>query len=797
MGDLPGARPYYKRSLAINEKVLGPEHPATATSLTNLGALLDAMGDPAGARPYLERALAIREKVLGPEHPATAASLNNLGFLLKAKADLPGARPYYERALAIWEKVLGPEHSATAASLNNLGTLLLDMGDLPGARPYLERALAIREKVLGPEHPGTARSLNNLGSLLKAMGDLPGARPYYERALAIVKNVLGPEHPDTAAILNNLGFLLWQVGDTSEARRRVKAGFAGTEKSIQLLLDVTSERERMLVVESRRSDLDTFLSLFDRRNDSQAIHSGVLRWKGVVAESLIVQRMALLSSREPELPELFDRLTETRRELATAVFSTPTTVEERERRDARLSELTMEKERLERDLAKRSTAFRLEQGIVAAGSAELCARLPEGTALVDYLRFARFSVPEGTDDLRRTPSYVAFVLLGGACDTPIRVELGAAAAIEEAVLHYRQLIDANADPARINGTAQRLRKLVWDPVEEHFGDRIHVWVVPDAALAGVPFGALVDEDGKYLIEQYHLGFLSSCQQLLRLAWEEQRAVSGALVAGGIDYDAGGSGKATAEVSATATRTAPTDRSGLFPFGALATTGPEATAIAKELGESSVVLLTGANATEPRIKRDAPSRRIVHLATHGFFATGTLRSALEGNDSAPRAGLGALQTMGQRQVTGFNPMVLSGVILAGANVRAAEQTTRGDDDGVLTAEEVASLDLRGTELVVLSACETGLGEVKSGEGVLGLRRAFVFAGARALVMSLWKVPDQETMELMKAFYAKVTAEPTLDKGEAMRAAQLELIEHLRERDGVADPRLWAAWVVSGR
>jgi CHAT domain-containing protein len=216
-----------------------------------------------------------------------------------------------------------------------------------------------------------------------------------------------------------------------------------------------------------------------------------------------------------------------------------------------------------------------------------------------------------------------------------------------------------------------------------------------------------------------------------------------------------------------------------------------------LGDDGVVLLTSGEATEPRIKRDAPGRRVVHLATHGFFATGKVRSALEGDDGAHRSGFGAIEMMGQRGVIGFNPMVLSGVTLSGANVRAAGEVTRGDDDGVLTAEEVASLDLRGAELVVLSACDTGLGEVKSGEGVLGLRRAFAFAGARALVMSLWKVPDQETMELMKTFYAMVKAEPTLDKGEAMRTAQLELIDRLRQRDGLADPRLWAAWVVSGR
>jgi tetratricopeptide (TPR) repeat protein len=217
-GELAGARPYYERALEIREKALGPDHPDTATSLNNLGNLLQALGDLVGARPYYERALVIHEKVLGPDHPDTAMNLNNLGGLLDTQGDLAGARPYYERALAINEKVLGPDHPDTAMSLNNLGYLLRAQGDLAGARPYYARALEIREKALGPEHPDTATSLNNLGYLLRAQGDLVGARPYYERALVINEKVLGPDHPDTATSLNNLGGLLNAQADLAGAR---------------------------------------------------------------------------------------------------------------------------------------------------------------------------------------------------------------------------------------------------------------------------------------------------------------------------------------------------------------------------------------------------------------------------------------------------------------------------------------------------------------------------------------------------------------------------------------------------
>jgi tetratricopeptide (TPR) repeat protein len=232
MGDLAGARPYYERALAITEATMGPDHPDTASSLNNLGYLLQDMGDLAGARPYYERALTIWEEALGPDHPSTATSLNNLGSLLRTMGDLSAARPYYERALAICQKALGPDHPETAISLNNLGMLLQAMGDLAGARPYYERALAIAEKALGPDHPSTAASLNNLGSLLRAMGDLVGARSYYEQSLAIAEKALGPDHPSTATSLNNLGSLLRAMGDLAVARPYLERALAIAEEAL-------------------------------------------------------------------------------------------------------------------------------------------------------------------------------------------------------------------------------------------------------------------------------------------------------------------------------------------------------------------------------------------------------------------------------------------------------------------------------------------------------------------------------------------------------------------------------------
>ncbi|MCZ7669410.1 MAG: tetratricopeptide repeat protein [Chloroflexi bacterium] len=250
-GQYTAARPFYERALAIREQALGPDHPDTAQSLNNLGALHSAMGNLSEARPFYERALAIREQALGSDHPDTARSLNNLGALHRAMGNLSEARPFYERALAINEQALGPDHPDTARSLNNLGYLHRAMGNLSDARPFYERALAITEQALGPDHPDTARSLNNLGSLLQDMGNLSEARPFYERALAIREQALGPDHPDTALSLNNLAVLSYYENDKAEAAHLMQRALIIWEAALGSdHPDTQSSRQSLSIIQS-------------------------------------------------------------------------------------------------------------------------------------------------------------------------------------------------------------------------------------------------------------------------------------------------------------------------------------------------------------------------------------------------------------------------------------------------------------------------------------------------------------------------------------------------------------------
>ena len=224
------AEPLYERALAIREKVLGEEHPDTATTLNNLAWLYESQGRYDEAEPLYERALAIYEKVLGEEHPDTATTLDNLAGLYRNQGRYDEAEPLYERALAIREKVLGEEHPDTATTLHNLAGLYGDQGRYDEAEPLYERALAISEKVLGEQHPHTASTLNNLAGLYRNQGRYDEAEPLYERALAISEKVLGEEHPDTASTLHNLAGLYESQGRYDEAEPLYERALAISEK---------------------------------------------------------------------------------------------------------------------------------------------------------------------------------------------------------------------------------------------------------------------------------------------------------------------------------------------------------------------------------------------------------------------------------------------------------------------------------------------------------------------------------------------------------------------------------------
>jgi CHAT domain-containing protein len=355
-----------------------------------------------------------------------------------------------------------------------------------------------------------------------------------------------------------------------------------------------------------------------------------------------------------------------------------------------------------------------------------------------------------------------------------------------------------ADPYRVAGTA--LRRRVWDPIARHLTDVATVFVVPDGTLNLVSMAALPIGQASYLLDRGPVFHYLSAERDIVMNPSTRGSNEGLLAVGGAAFDDAsafaGAVKSTASARAQPAR--PSDRTvrggcddlSSLQFGALGGTTKEVHELARLWTESRAQILESQAATERAFKSAAPGRRVLHLATHGFFL-GACGPMVAGTRSV--GGLVAAPTPSATAGLQDNPLLLSGLALAGANRRKAAGPD--DEDGILTAEEVAGLNLTGVEWAVLSACDTGRGEVRIGEGVFGLRRAFQMAGVHTVIMSLWSVEDQATMEWMRALYVNRVQEG-LSTAEAMHAASLSVLRARRARGLTTHPFYWGGFIAAG-
>jgi CHAT domain-containing protein/tetratricopeptide (TPR) repeat protein len=833
MGDFAAARPLYERALAIYEETSGKESSRVASTLSNLAGLFWDLGNTDEAIRLSRRALAIREKLLGKENPEVALNLHNLAVVVWKAGDRAEAKLLFERALAAQEKALGADHPDVALTLNGLALLRAEEGDLPESRKLHERALAIREKALGPDHPDVAESLVNLAGLLVLSGDIDRARTMYERALAIREKAFGAEHPVVAENLNDLASFLWATGNYPAALQRSLRAQAILRRQFERTAPSLSEREALDYERLRISGLDLALSVLvvspkagPVPANAEKVWDELIRSRGLVLDEMANRRHAASRGEEPEAASLAQTLSAARNRLAALVVRGPIS-EQPEDYGAEIAKAEADKERAERDLAEKSAPFREQLARSRGGLAEVAAALPPGDALVAYVEYEQ--PPELPEDLQDSSSrpdpgraYLALVLTSGS-KGPVLFPLGPATRIESLIREWKKNLASEPaglplaggrGEARCREAGGRLRKAVWDPLAASLGGASTVFIVPDGALSLVSLAALPAGKAGYLVESGPLVHYLSAERDLVGSVSGRPAGKGILALGGPDFDAlrdepvpkSGALAAAKPVTRAADadpalyRSPPVTCDDLqkLRFSPLPGAAEEAAEVYSlwlqagggDADGATATKLIGPDATEASFKRRAPGYRVLHLATHGFFLENRCPSVLE--NARARAGQRFTGSREAPAILGDNPLLLSGLALAGANRRQAAGAEA--EDGILTAEEIASLDLSGVEWAVLSACETGLGPVMGGEGVLGLRRAFEVAGVKTLIMSLWKVEDQTSREWMRHLYEG--RRRGLGTAEATRHASLEMLKDLRSRHKSTHPFFWGAFVAAG-
>jgi CHAT domain-containing protein/tetratricopeptide (TPR) repeat protein len=772
---------YYKRTLAIYENVLGPWHASTAIILNNLAALYDSQGRKTEAERLYIRSIAIKERVLGPDHHSTASSLNNLAALYQLQGRYREAEPLQRRDLAISEKVLGPEHPSTATSLNNLAQLYRAQGRYEEAVAISRRTLSIREKVLGSDHLSTALSLNNLAELYRIQGRYGEAEPLYQRSLAIYGRRLGPEHPDTAGRLNNLALLYFEMAKAPAAEPLVQrlnhtqANWLRRELPLQ-----PRELRRSLIDEQPDASALAFALHHQSPTAATLALETRLNRQGLLAE--IERRQALLKGSSPETRQLAEEVAGIDRQLSSMSLS-----------QAQREPLRQQRQQLEAQLYRLLPALKIDPVTNAQVAAALRAAAPQGL-LLEFQKYGPWRKGAKGQGEWGPPRYLALLLRP---DGTIRaIALGEAAPIDAAVA---EAVAASADPNRQAQAPQKLAevsRLVLAPLQRELTGVRELFVSPDGELNRLPFAALpvagpkdggiadgpITADGRTLGDAVALRLLTTGRDLLRLQQPAKAGATAVLIANP-DFNAASrsaTGGASASAAAASTATGPSvlrggqQRSpgvrGLTAWQPLGGTEQEARQLAPLLGGGAVISGPAATAAVVLAQR-AP--RILHIATHGFFLA----------DQAPINGTAAPATPNRE-----DPLQRSGLVFAGANRPDANP----NDDGYLTAAEATAMDLEGTELVTLSACETGLGGVRSGEGVYGLQRSLAVAGARSTLLSLWRVDDGLTVTFMERYYNKLKAGQ--GRADALRDTQAEFRNN--KNSTYNDIRVWGAFQLSG-
>ncbi len=778
-GDLTAAHDYYTRALAIEER-LAPTSLAVAGSLDNLGLVAKDRGDLTAAHDYHTRALAIFER-LAPTSLTVAISLNNLGGVAHNRGDLTAAHDYYTRALAIFER-LAPNSLTVAASLGNLGVVANDRGDLTAAHDYYTRALAIRER-LALNSLDVAGSLNNLGNVAVKRGNLTQAHDYHTRALAIYER-LAPDSLTVATSLNNLGFLA--LKQAPDVRRGALLLFLRAVEIVEAQRGkIQSAEARALLAEQHTNKYTGLLRAHLALNDLSAAFATIERGRARSLVELLAERQIDFRADAPE--DLLKRQDELERQRSITYASRrrldPNKSDAGVRDDDQGAKLRAEIERLAREqrdltaeIQRKSPKFAALQYPTPLDFKRAQAALDPGTLLLTYFvddeETFLFTV---TPDDRRGDGERG---RRGDGETGRRGEQGnglrlyrikvKAKDLRELVLEFRQALAAQG---AVNRRGRELYNLLVRPAQALIDQAERVLICPDEVLHALPFGALVTSPPAPLLTGEGSGQQRNRSAKQRLPSPVRRG------AGGEVYFADLKPLHTIVSMTTYAELRHVKRVPVSPrppvpasptllafgdpvyakagdanarglnFAPLPGTRAEVEAIAKLYGKQASARL-GADASEANAKKELASFRLIHFACHG-------------------------------RLDPFSPLDSGLALSADAN-----------NDGLLQAWEIFQHIKLNADLVVLSACETGLGRTTKNEGIIGLTRALQYAGAKSIVMSLWSVSDESTAALMTAFYSE------LKKGTSKDIALQRAMATVRKDPKWAHPFYWAPFVIAG-
>lgn len=826
IGDYKQVAYYLKKSIQIGENTLGENSSGYAALLNNIGLLYLNMSDYKLSETYLKKALDINVKNFGDNHLSCADNYNNLGNLFSELGDYYTAEYYYKKALEIRSYFLGTNHIKYAGSLENLGILYLELNDLNNAIDYVSKSLEIRKEILGNSHPDYFLSLINMGGIYYKKGDFNNAERnfklveeyyvkntdknfeyysstlinmalimykrkeyylsenYYVKALEYLGNVLDEQSPKLFTLSNSYAYLQLKTNREQGAYSILNNNFSKKVKIIADNFEWLNDNQKEAYWKKESSFYDN-LSWFANEAFEKVPEAVSLNYNAaLVTKSKMLEAKLSSENYYREVDELREELAYRRRLLAKMESDGSAEKE-------KLEKLRKEADSLDKRLTLSWPEYAQQKKNLSITWDQVQQNLDKGEAAIEFVRF------ENEDD--SVVYYNALVLKKGD-KNPTLVKL-----CKEK--------DLQSISPKMGYSAYY--PLVWQPMEAALIDVKTIYYAPTGELYNVPFHAIYAPKGKgdevlaaktakrgviiqneraateqnaeFLMDRYKMHQLTSTRYLaIGLKQKSKESVGNTIaMVGGVNYDylpgstaAPKKNKKDKNASRSSTST-----SGKLNY--LEGTKTEVEQINNKVTSATwqTKLIENNEAIEENITKleGKEAKGILHLATHGYAI-----SEYDFKDTSI-----SKNSLRYSYRYSTNPMVRSGLIFAGGNWAWTGSDTLSklgaEQNGILTALEVSQLNLKKTKLVVLSACETGLGKIEGSEGTFGLKRGFKLAGVEQIIVSLWSVPDKETMELMTLFYTDLTK--TLNPVISFSNAQKEM-----RNKYPTEPEKWAGFVL---
>lgn len=795
-GQYEKALPLYLEALDLTKKLHGEEHPEYGTRLKFLGRFYCEIGQSEKALPMLKKSLVIKEAYLGKEDLKYANGLIELGRAYKDINELEESLVMYKEALGIIERIAGIEYPVYGVTLDRIGSLYKNMGKHEIAKTYLFKSLKLAEKLDGVEHPEYATSLNNLGSNYGQMGQMDSALICFQMAVEIVDKKFGDNHPTFGDYLTNAAKASWRVGDIKLATAYYDRIINNIRIQIENFYPKISENERIKYwskLEQSLHEIKYFCT--EESLLTSELQNLNLLVKGLALEGSIEVRHKILEGQRAEktIVEAFNEWNSTKNILAHnythLASNSPNLL------DSLQAQADLQEGKVSRLISTKQVDYSQK---ISQKTKEniLIKQLKSNDAAIDFLTYRAYDWEKSVD----TIWYAALVNLPKQ-ETPHLVKLCTEEQLKR-IFSAAVSIENNRNYITNSRNNQKLFELIWQPLLPYLKNIKSVHLSPTGLLHQVAFDALkMKKDETIILDKYDIYYYSNLRDIVTEKRERRTNNSDheiALIGGAIysmdslslvkmqetpEFVSSFSNQedefdlAPEDLLALRSLSQDTTRTSIR-FDYLAGTKEEVEAIHQQFTEKNQEsqLFVGAKALEEQVKALSGSNapEILHIATHGYFFQPFPKSK------------NTNKTFRENILTSDNPMVRSGLVFTGVNqVWEGGQNIEGLEDGLLTAYEIANLNLFSTQLAVLSACETGRGDVHDAEGVFGLQRAFKTAGVDQLILSLWKVPDRETAEMMNYFYEYYLEGRSIEN--AFRKAQ-------KKMRATYDPYYWAAWVL---